>query len=648
MIKGDRMKANQRGIIKNNVYIALILILGFSLVGIYIAHSGIQNATQSAEIFSNLYREENKLMVKTEVEKRLGEIKQERQAIVQFELDAVKHEINHLGYILSNSQLKAIKDPLERRNAAVIEYEKMVIFDDKYLFYAISSDGEVLRSGLDNTIRGINMIDSVDINGKKFVGEILKAMDNNNGVYVDYYWPMIKGGEPFKKTSFSMYLPEYDLIIGSGIYEIEIEQALKERTFKRLQSFYEKNKNYIFITSYDGISKVSSRSEFAGRDLNNILNIDGRKIQDLFMEKINSEHEGYVTYTYFKKDSDIKSEKTSYVYGIDKWNVYIGMGFHTDELLEVSNQYDSTFKGQHYTELINVIVGLMLIMLIVLALIRRGAYLQKIYLEQEETLFTQLFKISDEGIVIIDRDGKILYQNDVTSKIFGLSISKYLKNDKLLLPSVTESTYLLSNTSGREYYLEMIKDQVYFHGSECIIYFLKNVTEQFLLANEFERMSLIDELTGLSNRRALTNYFEDRCFEPSRQMETLLTIIDLDKFKDINDCYGHDIGDRVIQIIGEVFTKRLRSNDVFYRYGGEEFVVVLHLIDIERGKELLYEIQEIFLQSVQTELGFDCTFSGGLVEVNWPRVDCSLQAVVKDADLLLYKAKANGRKRIEI
>ncbi len=323
------------------------------------------------------------------------------------------------------------------------------------------------------------------------------------------------------------------------------------------------------------------------------------------------------------------------------------MGFHTDDLMHVNAQYEEKFKKYHYTEIVFIVIGLMLITLIVLMLVRRGARLEKEYLHQEEAIFTQLFKISDEGILILKEDGTALYRNDVVDKVFGYEIGRFIVNGRLVLPNVNESTFLLQNSSGRNYYVEINSNQVYYHGTDSRIYFLKDVTEQYLLANEYERLSLLDELTGLSNRRALSNYFEDACFDESKQSELLLAIIDLDHFKDINDQYGHDVGDRVIQILGEVFTDRLRATDQFYRYGGEEFVAELPVVDIESGKELLEEINKRFEIEVLQELSFSCTFSGGLIQVDWSE-ECSLSHYVKQADRLLYKAKDNGRKRIEI
>ncbi len=81
------MKVTQKQLIKNNIFVTMVLVIGFILISTYISYSGIQNAKKSSELFSTLYLEENMSMVKNEVEERLGEIVQEREIIYQLELE---------------------------------------------------------------------------------------------------------------------------------------------------------------------------------------------------------------------------------------------------------------------------------------------------------------------------------------------------------------------------------------------------------------------------------------------------------------------------------------------------------------------------------------------------------------------------------
>lgn len=641
------MKITQKNLLRNNIYILLVLFLGFLLMSNYIVTIGVQNADKASESYAALYLAENKALVKSEVEKRVSEIQLEREAILLHELEAVQHEILHIAYIMRTMGLEDIEDLEERRRRAVLEFEKMVSFDDAYLFFAMSSKGELLKSGTDERIVGTNLYDAQDEEGTYYTRELLKAMENEEGVFVDYMWPMEKDGAPYKKTTFAYYMPEFEIVLGAGVYEVVVDKELKERTYSRLQHYYADRENYLFIVGYDGIAHVTSSDMNRESDLTHIQNIDGRNITDMFIEMVKEEGQGFLKYSYYKKGADRVSEKISYAVGIDEWAVYIGMGFHTDELEAVELKSDQIYKEHYYSQILMVIFGLMAIILTTFIFISRGSNMQKRYMQQEETIFTKLFQISDEGIIIIDREGSVLYKNKVASRMLQ-DIETFIERDQLVLPTVNETTYLLKNKSGRTYYVELNDNRTVYHGKDTRIYFIKNVTDQHLQANEFERMSLIDELTGLSNRRKLSNYFEDCCYDKTAHKQMLMAMIDIDNFKIVNDTYGHDTGDEILKLLGKVFTKRLRDTDGFFRYGGEEFVVVLDRVSLMEGKRILEGINRQFAEESGELLGIDVTFSGGLIELDWASEDCSLKKFVIEVDALLYEAKANGRNKIMI
>lgn len=641
------MKITQRNLLRNNIYILLVLLLGFLLMSQYIVTTGVQNANRASESYAALYLAENKSYIRSEVEKRVGEIQLERQAILQHELEAVQHEILHIAYIMRTMGFGDIKDLKQRRRMGLLEFEKMISFDDDYLFFVMSPQGDLLRSGTDERIEGLNLYDAQDDEGTYYAREILKAMEVEEGVFVDYMWPMEKEGQPYKKTTFAYYMPEFEIILGAGVYELVVDRELKERTYSRLQHYYTGRENYLFVVGYDGIAHVRGSHAEIDKDLTEVQNIDGRKITDMFMEMIEEEGQGFITYSYYKKGSDNASEKISYAVGLDEWSVYIGMGFHTDELEAAELKSALMYKEHYYSQILMIIFGLIAIILFTFIFIRRGSNMQKRYMQQEETVFTKLFQISDEGIIILDREGGVLYNNKVAKRMLQ-DIENFIIGDALILPAVNEGTYLLKNKSGRIYYVELNQNSTVYHGKDTKIYFIKNVTDQHLQANEFERMSLIDELTGLSNRRKLSNYFEDWCYDKASKRQMLMAMIDIDNFKVVNDTYGHDTGDEILKLLGNIFTKRLRDTDGFFRYGGEEFVVILDSVSLLEGKIVLEGINKQFAEESGELLGIDVTFSGGLIELDWTDEDCSLKKFVIEVDALLYEAKANGRNRIMI
>ena len=163
----------------------------------------------------------------------------------------------------------------------------------------------------------------------------------------------------------------------------------------------------------------------------------------------------------------------------------------------------------------------------------------------------------------------------------------------------------------------------------------------------------IDSLTGVANRRKSTQDLTRLLKLANRQGQPLcLALIDLDYFKQINDQYGHAMGDHVLRRFGERLLNTFRLEDVVARWGGEEFVVgmygVSHREGIRRLAQFLHEWQqEAFVSSEsagQPNRSFCTTFSAGIAV--YPGDATDLQALYQAADRAMYRAKAAGRNRV--
>ena len=167
--------------------------------------------------------------------------------------------------------------------------------------------------------------------------------------------------------------------------------------------------------------------------------------------------------------------------------------------------------------------------------------------------------------------------------------------------------------------------------------------------HRFASLAMRDELTGLRNRRSILEFARVQ-FGLQRTLSTRLfvALLDLDHFKQVNDEFGHDVGDAVLIAFANACQRQLRSNHVFGRFGGEEFLLIMpdtredQVFDIfERLREVISELHVAGLP-----LARRLSFSMGSAEV---RADSSsLESLIKEADLALYRAKEKGRDRCEI
>lgn len=162
-----------------------------------------------------------------------------------------------------------------------------------------------------------------------------------------------------------------------------------------------------------------------------------------------------------------------------------------------------------------------------------------------------------------------------------------------------------------------------------------------------------DPLTGLANRRYMERFLRTELERASRTSGSLSVImLDLDRFKNVNDTYGHLCGDKVLQKMGSFLIRSQRSYDLAARYGGEEFMIILPGISFTRARamaeRLLLKFSEIEFKCGSSK-PFKMTFSGGVAGVS-PKTGYKFDIgeLIKMADDAMYTAKRNGRNRIEV
>jgi diguanylate cyclase (GGDEF)-like protein len=184
-------------------------------------------------------------------------------------------------------------------------------------------------------------------------------------------------------------------------------------------------------------------------------------------------------------------------------------------------------------------------------------------------------------------------------------------------------------------------------SSDNVIGAIESIRDITVLKHREENLRELSEkdpLTMIYNRRKLFDMLEVEVEKANRYCRPLsLLLLDLDYFKDVNDKYGHNIGDIVLKTTTQIVADVIRKVDIFARFGGEEFVIICPETDIDGAVLLAEKIRTAVEQHSYPMVG-NITISAGVSEL----VDTdSVNTLIKKADDVLYAAKKRGRNRVE-
>ncbi len=173
-----------------------------------------------------------------------------------------------------------------------------------------------------------------------------------------------------------------------------------------------------------------------------------------------------------------------------------------------------------------------------------------------------------------------------------------------------------------------------------------NAMRKWELERQLEQMAMYDSLTQLANRGLFVEKLEQTLSESERyNIPFAVLLIDLDKFKNINDIYGHDAGDAVLQAVGKALYDSVRDSDTAGRLGGDEFAVILHNVNEAAARKVAQKILNSLTLSVEhNNITLSVTPSVGVS--SYPFAANDAKSLLKEADIALYQAKATGRSKV--
>ena len=254
-----------------------------------------------------------------------------------------------------------------------------------------------------------------------------------------------------------------------------------------------------------------------------------------------------------------------------------------------------------------------------------------------------------DGLLILDSDGYVLFGNPAAGQLYSCNpndlIGKHL-GIPLTSNKIVELEILRQD--GITCIVEARFSDIEWTDKKAFLVSLRDITEQEHLLATLRKASIYDELTGLFNRREMNRLLEDEISRCTRyNYSSSVVMFDIDRFKAINDSYGHAAGDFALKWISQIINREIRAVDKAARYGGDEFIVLLPSsgsrsagIPSQRICSAVARRPCIINVDDNKQISLHLTISLGLAEI--PQNGDSLGLILKSVDKALYAAKDEG------
>ncbi len=287
--------------------------------------------------------------------------------------------------------------------------------------------------------------------------------------------------------------------------------------------------------------------------------------------------------------------------------------------------------------------------------------------EESEQRVSSILNSVQDAIVTINNEGLIESINPATEKIFGYTsaelmdkkisvlVPKSYKNphneylENILAEDMSRDTHKpieqsVKHKDGTTFDIELLINAISLSKEKKFIGVMKDITERKQWEKELKKLAMTDPLTKLANRNQYNNKLSEAAATSLRyQQPFALMLLDLDKFKPVNDRYGHQVGDLLLQHVANTLLASCRETDTVARLGGDEFAIILpssnHPLDTgPLSQRILKEISKpIVIEEHSIQIGISIGIS------TFPDNTDDLEVLQTQADEALYQAKENGR-----
>jgi len=290
---------------------------------------------------------------------------------------------------------------------------------------------------------------------------------------------------------------------------------------------------------------------------------------------------------------------------------------------------------------------------------------ETIHARERLQLWSQVLEHSAEGIFVCDPQERILLVNKAFEKLTGFSAGEIVgktprtlqsgRQDQAFYKEMWTSVLQTGKWQGEiwnrrkngEFYVEWLSISAIVNSQGAVTHYIgifADITSRKQDQDRILHLAHYDALTNLPNRALLLDRIEQVTKAAQRRnAKVAVLFVDLDRFKDVNDSLGHDIGDLLLRTLAERFSHVIRSEDTLARIGGDEFVAVIQ--GLREGQDAAVIARELLSCLIQPIIlkGYEVTVTASIGISIYPDDTAHAQELIRNADAAMYQAKRSGR-----
>ena len=632
------------------------------------------------------------------------EIQQQQKQQIRAEVDKAREFIEHMNSQAEEQLKQQARSAVEQAHSiatslynkhknqldqtAIEELIKTALRDVRFFkgrgYYFINdADANAVLMPIRPALEGTSLLINADAQIFHIINTLLDSIDNESGAgFSRYSWyPPGNKQQKLRKISYAKKFSPYDWHIGAGDYIQSFEEDLRLAALERLSRITTNNNTSVTIVDAKGV--VISRSQLV-KDVQNetILPLEADNLQQL----LSFAKSGGGIFNYRTATAETAG-KFAFVETIQPFNWVIIADIFPRQISQIIESQRSLIAENSRSDLKMLVIVLSIAGLVTLAfslLFNRSfsrlfkRYQGSIDLQEREIfnktlelkLAARVFESSNEAIVVTDAAHNIIAVNPACITTSGYSANELIGQKSDFFASDHQDKIFYQRQHGHlqergywqgemfhqhkngGFYPSWVSISTSLGSDDKVLNYIStfsDISERKKTEQRLNYLADYDPLTKLAKRHILAERVNEviSYSDLNHQQKFALMLIDLDRFKNINDSLGHNIGDQVLQEIAKRLAGNIRVSDIISRLSGDEFIILVNNNKSESAaKRLANRIMRDLAEPVHI-LEHDLVVTPSIGIATFPEHGESFDALLKNADAALNHAKSQGRNNFQ-